>query len=183
MHTIRLHDFLAFLNQLSPQDFKENHVDSFVTGKALVRDDLKSFVHFRKDNYGRNLIAQNNSYELICLTWLPNQMTPIHDHCGQRCWMFIQSGHLAFKTFKPPLTDFSPLIAYGSGEVLTSPSSAYIDDGIGVHAISNLGDEPAVSIHLYAGPIPKCRVYNEKESRFEIKELGFFTRFGKQVGC
>ena len=51
----------------------------------------------------------------------------------------------------------------------------YIDDGKGIHSIANASKKPAVSLHLYAGPVSRCRIYNEKVGLFEWVELSYFT--------
>ena len=57
----------------------------------------------------------------------------------------------------------------------------YIDDGLGVHSIANASKMPAVSVHLYAGPIPRCRTYNEATRVFDWVELSYFTIHGEEV--
>src|ERR1700733_2252712 len=52
------------------------------------------------------------------------------------------------------------------GRNLVARESIYLEDDIGIHSISNLSSKPAVSLHLYLGPIRQCRVYDEATSQF-----------------
>lgn len=173
-----LKDFLLFLNHQTKEKFQNGVVDHFLTTKYIASAELKNFSHFRGDTYGRNLIAKNDFYELILLTWLPKQRTPIHDHGGQRCWMYIQEGELSFKNYAP-LRESNELIPTSSAEMHHEGNSVYIDDGIGVHSICNNSIKPAASLHLYAGPVPRCRIYNESKQHFEWVNLDYHSRFGE----
>jgi len=183
MQQTSLADFLAFLNKQKEADFKGNAVDRYFSEHSLDQEEFVPYIFFREDNYGRNLVSKNSFYELLVLTWLPAQRTPIHDHAGQRCWMMIQSGKLNFKNYKTPHVSPSEpceLMPKGAVEIRHGGESVYIDDGIGIHSITNSATKPAISVHLYAGLIPKCRVYNEKNRCFEWVQLFYFTQYGEQ---
>lgn len=167
--------FLDFLISLRDSDFKSERVNLFLKNKRFEEDTFLPFIHFRDDTYGRNLVYKNRFFELSVLTWLPEHRTPIHDHAGQRCWMFIDSGELTVKNFAFPRTDEFQLKPLGPVEVLEAGERVYVDDSLSLHSITNASSRPAVSVHLYAGPIESCRVYNEATRRLEKKELSYLT--------
>ncbi len=175
MEKASLPDFLTFLNAQKGSDFKGCAVDSYLQRYCFTQNDFLPFIYFREETYGRNLVYRTELYELLVLTWLPQQRTPIHDHGGQRCWMMVQSGKLFFKNFKPPHADGGPLEVLGPCETHVAGEAVYIDDGIGTHSIANASNQPAVSVHLYAAPIPRCRIYDETRRRFEWTDLQYFT--------
>lgn len=175
MANVSVSDFLKFLTALRARDFKSKKVDLFLKNQTFLEDTFLPFIHFRDDTYGRNLVFRNEFFELAVLTWLPGHRTPIHDHASQRCWMMIESGELTLKNYEPPSSNTSPLIALGRAERRKSGDQIYIDDDMAVHAITNSSTKPAVSIHLYAGPIPECRIFNEVSKRFETKRLSYLT--------
>lgn len=174
-----LPDFIDFLNLQKAEDFKSDRMDKFFRDCTLNNEDFLPFIYFREETYGRNLVYKTDFYELLVLTWLPQQRTPIHDHAGQRCWMTVSMGELAFKNFEPQGLDGCKcdLKAMGGVEVGKCGTNTYIDDGIAVHSIANASRCPAVSVHLYAAPVPTCKVYNEKQKRFEDVDLKYFTVF------
>ncbi|MFM8270480.1 MAG: cysteine dioxygenase [Pseudomonadota bacterium] len=175
MNLISASDFLDFLTALRAKDFKSDKVDLFLKTRSFLEDTFLPFIHFRDDTYGRNLVYRNEFFELAVLTWLPGHRTPIHDHANQRCWMMVESGELVFKNYESPTSDSSKLRALGPAETIKSGNQVYIDDGLGIHSITNASPKPAVSLHLYAGPIDSCKIYNEATKRFERKVLSYLT--------
>ena len=169
-----LSDLVGLLNATSAKDFGGGGIDSALDKVALDCDELAPFIFFREETYGRNLIARTKEFELLVLTWLPGQRTPIHNHDGQRCWMWMNSGTLTFKNYKP-ISLQGELVPTGSVETHSVGDLVYIDDGKGIHSIANASKKPAVSLHLYAGPVSRCRIYNEKIGHFEWVELSYFT--------
>lgn len=179
MNPVKLQDFLQFLDSQSPRDFKGDATSRFLTDRPFARDAFAPFTIFRDDKYGRNLVSKNENYELIVLTWLPKQRTPIHDHGSSRCWMWLMQGSLAVRNYDYPCETKRGLNCQGSVETLTTGKLVYIDDDLGVHSLANASNEPAVSVHLYAGPIPRCQIYNEAERRMNWVDLCYFTEGGR----
>ena len=175
MNKIGVSELLDFLIPLKASDFKSDKVDLFLKTHAFGEDTFLPFIHFRDDTYGRNLVYRNPFFELAVLTWLPGHRTPIHDHANQRCWMMIESGELIFKNYETPSSAGSKLRAISEAQKSRAGTQLYIDDDIGIHAITNASQKPAVSVHLYAGPISQCRIYNELTKRFEMKTLSYLT--------
>lgn len=181
MRNISLKNYLGFLNSQSEDNFRQGRADAFLKENVIAEDDLAPYIFFREECYGRNLIAKSNRYELLVLSWLAGQRAPIHDHYGQRCWMWIFSGELAFRNYATPEADDDRLVPMGEVEIRTAPSQVYIDDSIAVHSIANGSKRPALSLHLYAGPVPKCRIYNERTKHFETVSLAYFTAMANPV--
>lgn len=183
MKAIPLQEMLAFLRAQRREDFKSGAVDGFLTSHAVEPETLAPFTYFREDTYARNLIARTDHFELLVIAWLPKHRTPIHDHGGQRCWMWIDTGELTFANYdnaprSHPDGPFA-LVRQGPCETLAAGKSVYIDDDRAIHSIANASKRPAISLHLYAGPVGKCRIYDECTKRFEWKALEYHTVPGK----
>ncbi len=176
---VGLPGFIDFLNTQSAKDFKSDRIDRYLNDNCLNNDDFLPFIYFREETYGRNLVYRTELFELLVLTWLPQQRTPIHDHAGQRCWVTVSMGELAFKNYEPMGLDGSrfDLKPMGCVEIGKCGTNSYIDDEIAVHSIANASRSPAVSIHLYAAPVASCQIYSEKNKRFENVDLKYFTVF------
>jgi cysteine dioxygenase len=170
-----LPNLVEFLCAQSVADFRGDAVDRYLTRNKFDQDDFVPFIYFREDTYGRNLVYKNSEFELLVLTWLPKQRTPIHDHAGQRCWMHLLQGRLCFRNYQPIVNAKGDLVPAGPLEFHETGEAVYVDDGIGTHSIANASEKPAISMHLYAGPIPKCRIYHEAKKQFEWVELDYFT--------
>lgn len=178
-----LKEFLDFLNQQTERTFKTDIVDKYLSTHKIEHEDFLPYTFFREETYGRNLIAKTDFYELLVLTWLPEQRTAIHDHAGQRCWVLMELGSLTFKNYEPvgPIVEGKKyqLKPMGRAETLKAGvQPVYIDDGLAIHSIANASRKPAISVHLYAGPVPTCMVYNEALKTFERSDLEYFTFSG-----
>jgi len=167
--------FLGFLRTCTPEDFRGSRVEEYLRGHPISAPDFAPFHFFRDDCYGRNLVVRNECFELLVLTWLPKQRTPIHDHASQRCWMMITQGKLAMRNYAPYIDGAHEVTPLGGAQTHSAGEAVYIDDMIAMHSIANASSEPAVSIHLYAGPVPRCRIYDEAARDFAWKELCYFT--------
>lgn len=179
MKRASLDQFLEFLDVQDPASLRGDSVDRYLGTHKLNPDDFLNFVFFREDRYARNLIQRTKHWELLVLTWLPGQCTPIHDHDGNRCWVTVHTGALTIKSYDC-LTDEKKLSrALGPAETVSKGGKIYADDGRGVHSIANASKKPAVSLHLYAGPIDRCRIYDEKTKKFVWKNLTYFTQNGR----
>ena len=174
LKTIQVKDLVDFLGHLSGPAFRGPAVDTFLEEHRVDLDDLLRYVRFRNDLYARNLIHQTDLYELVTVAWLPGQKAAIHDHAGQRCWMTVENGELTIQDYEPVFTLDAQPIPRGKPLVLKTGGSVYIDDRLGLHSIENLGKLPAVSLHVYAGPIRSCLVYNESLGTFMPAEVVSF---------
>jgi cysteine dioxygenase len=183
MKSIPLEEMLAFLRGQSHEDFRRGVVDEFLETHAVNSASLAPFTYFREDTYARNLIARTERFELLVIAWLPRHRTPIHDHGGQRCWMWVDTGELTFSNYENAPANRREgqfhLVRQGPCQTLAAGSQVYIDDGIGIHAIANASKKPAISLHLYAGPVSQCRIYDEQTKRFEWKTLEYHTVPGR----
>jgi mannose-6-phosphate isomerase-like protein (cupin superfamily) len=107
----------------------------------------------RYDEEGRwyTRLRVADDHEVWLLSWLPGQGTGIHDHGGSAGAFLVASGSLREHTFD----------AYGA-ETVRDLSIGDIRpfDARHVHEVHNIGDEPAVSLHVYG---PALRVMNRYE--------------------
>lgn len=150
----------------------------------LKPENWTKFVHFDKFKYTRNLIAngKDSRFGLMILAWGPGQQSPIHNHNGSHCIMRILQGTLTEKLYTRSLDEaamesdvsFSETISPDESEFyektreteLKSGQTAYIHDKIGWHRVSNSSTEhSAVSLHLYAPPIERCKTYCDVEGK------------------
>ena len=174
-------EFLRFLDEQDPASIRQGSIDTYLASHQVDPDDLLSFVFFCENTFARNLVHRAKHCELLMLTWLPGNRTSIHDHGGQRCWISLHTGELNFKTYSP-IADAGTLPPQtGATDGQTGDELIYIDDTVGIHSIANLSRKPAISMHLYAGPMHRCRVYDERAKRFIWKEQSYFTQNGRQA--
>ncbi len=175
MGIIRVGDFIQELACWGPQDFDRCEATHPFYNRCIEKEGLEPHFRFRNECYARNLVYRNELYELILITWMPGQRTPIHDHGGGRCWVQILAGELCFKNYEMPKDLEAPFLpkALGGAELYGIGCTDYIDDGIALHTIANVGNEKAASLHLYSRPIERCRKYDERSRQLLWSELTY----------
>ena len=124
------------------------------------------------DCYTRNCVADTENFELILLCWEPEQMTPIHDHGGEECWVTVIQG--AFKETIYRLDDHDEPEELKSSIYETNEVS-YMIDFMGFHSLKNVSGTRSMSLHLYAKPIRNCNMYDEESEELVNKELDYTT--------
>ncbi len=156
---------------------KGTGVAALLGSYAKEHSDWREFQVWSDERYTRNLVHRCGAYELLLLCWEPGQVSPIHDHAGQHCWMAVLEGSLEEVHFS---AGEEGLVA-GRSAVLSRGEVAFIQDEIAWHLIRPVGEQRGVSLHLYANPIDSCRIFNESCGTPSKIEMGYHSVRGK--GC
>lgn len=138
----------------------------------LSSRDFESCCSWSSESYTRNCVVETEDFELILLCWQPGQVTPIHDHGGEECWVKIIEGEFKETVYKED--DVGQLKAvkttYSKPEDIT-----YMVDFMGFHSLENLSDKRSLSLHLYAKPIRSCQVLDQETGELVNKDLTYDT--------
>ncbi len=138
---------------------------------SITEDSLKHFATWLDEGYTRNCLMRNNDYEIILLCWDKGAKTAIHGHGGENCWVYQVSGtveEIRYTQSKDKLEE--------SERLVISPSQiSFMHDRMGYHAIQNISNAKAMTLHIYASPIDRCKVYNDEKDCFEMKTMSYDT--------
>lgn len=115
---------------------------------GLHRGLLDPHVAHSKRGYTRVLLAEDACWNLLLLGWLPGQSTPIHGHGRSAGLARILSGHLLDVRFQLRNGVLSPVRARRA-----VPADLLVEEREAIHRVSNCGEEPALSLHLYSPPL------------------------------
>jgi cysteine dioxygenase len=133
---------------------------------------FKEVCSWSNDSYTRNCLACTDEFELILICWEKGQITPIHDHGGEECWVKIIDGSIKETIYEPsdqnlpkPIRTLFPK----TGDV------TYMVDFMGCHRLENKTDGRAMTLHLYAKPINSCNIFDEDCSEFISKDMSYDT--------
>jgi cysteine dioxygenase len=66
----------------------------------IDRCDVEDFCVFNPLCYARNPVASSEHYELLCICWLPDQSSLIHDHTGSACGVRVVVGEMTETIFE-----------------------------------------------------------------------------------
>ena len=121
----------------------------------------EQFSEQRSDRYTRNVVAVDERFVALCLTWDAGQASKIHDHAGSSCFVKLLSGDLEEQKYAPRWLD-GTWRELGGPEAVATGQATYMDDSRGLHRISNPSAEvPAVSLHIYAPGFEECGIYDD----------------------
>lgn len=151
-----LSSFVEYLDQLT------NRAEIWDLESQLHRltigvDDVADYVHFGK-TYRRNLIAEGELYELLCICWRSGQRSPIHNHARSTCGVRVLRGTATETTFVP--TPCGQIKATGSAELSVGQITSSADEQM--HQVSNLEGEgeDLVTLHIYSPPLRKMDTFS-----------------------
>jgi cysteine dioxygenase len=169
-----LHDLVLSLDAAlrEPEPAGGKNVAGLLARYAQAHDDWRDYVHFREECYARNLVSASELFELLVICWQPGQVSPIHDHQGQRCWMGVLEGGMRETQFHT--AGLGPL-RVGRTSVLQPGQVAFIRDEIALHEIAPAGEAAGVTLHLYSRPIRECRIFDRQSGQVSIRGLAYHS--------
>jgi len=125
--------------------------------RGLVRDHGPSFHSRAKfcdgDEYHRELVHAAPGYELWLLSWLPGQVTPIHDHGDAITVTTVLSGTVLEERFELA----GDLEARASWATLREIGDIDPIDPARIHRVRPIGS--AVTLHLYVPTYTDGQIY------------------------
>lgn len=147
-------------------------VDERLEGWRAPLDRLLGFLPLPRRGYARTLLHRCDAFELLVLTWAAGSRSPIHDHAAQDCWLVPLAGLLELDDYaigdeRGATAELVPLRhrRVGAGAL------DHRDEHEAVHAVTAVTD--AVSLHLYARPIDRCRVFDRRRKSWAWHTLGY----------
>lgn len=167
-----LKNFIEQLKQFSKHDFPAQETTAFFKEYNSLKTELDPYLFFKDEFYTRNLIYYSPEFELLALCWMPGQKAPAHGHEGEKCWFKVELGSLKIINYD---NNFDELIKLDD----VKADQGYVDGPAYIHAVENLYDKPAISLHLYARPFHECDVYIENEKH--RKKIDYYSKYGKIV--
>jgi cysteine dioxygenase len=159
-------------------------VRRFLQETPVDADSLAPYLTWDRQHYTRNLIDRTPLYELMAICWEVGQMSSVHNHRDQNCWMAVPIGRLQVENFHLVHQD----IAQGSSRLeplntieMNIAHPCAVDPSDPVHRVINPREfgERAVSLHVYSRPFDTCVVYSPEQGTCGEIKLHFTTEYGK----
>lgn len=150
------------------------HREPMSYGRILARyaeptPDLVPYLRWNSKHYTRTCINRNDDFELLVICYEPGQSTSIHDYDSQTAWIHPIVGELVEERYALTGTGGVQLteekrLRPGIDDVLTS--------GMAIHRFINFGPGRAITLNLYARPMSKWRVYDERTGSSDLRIAG-----------
>jgi hypothetical protein len=139
-----------------------NNENELITIKDIINkyngNDWKNYVIISDDldkNYIKNLVYENNNYELFIISWMINKESTIHDHAANGCIFKILNGKIIEERYDKDTLDIIKTNIYNIGDI------SYINNNMNLlHKIINNNYNISVSLHIYSPPRYKINTFN-----------------------
>lgn len=184
MKKIKIENLIESLCEISDEEFTCENVYEFLGSNPVDVDSISKYFHWSDKFYTRNLIYKDERFELMALCWERGQVSPIHNHANQKCWMSVPFGKLRGQNFSILEIDkqkkFCKLTETDAFD-LSEALAAKVELEQPIHQILNLPEfeSRAVSLHIYSKPFDKCLSYCRETDKFSEVPLFYTSIDGK----
>lgn len=182
---VSIQNFVAELRRFPQRSFEgTGELLAFLQQTSVAPETLQPYLTWDRQHYTRNLIDKTPLYELIAICWEVGQVSSVHNHRDQNCWMSVPIGKLLVENFHLVSQDVdngkSQLTPTDTVEMNPACPCA-VDPADPVHRVVNPKHfgERAVSLHIYSRPFDTCVVYSPEHGTCGVIKLHYSTMFGK----
>ena len=180
--------FVAALRQFPESAFTEvSSILEFLQSAPVAPDTLSPYLVWDPQHYTRNLIDKTPLYELIAICWEVGQVSSVHNHRDQNCWMAVPVGRLKVENYRLLAQELErgkcQLEAADTVEMDINHPCA-VDPKEPVHRVLNPREfnARAVSLHVYSHPFDTCIVYSPEQGTCGEIKLHYTSEYGRRAG-
>ena len=116
MELMTIDQWVKQLCTIPEKEFTIPRVCDFTVRKAIDPETLTPYLFYAKSHYTRNLIHKCELFEVLAICWDIGQVSRIHNHRDQNCWMVTPIGRLRVQNFRVENRD----AAHGSCKLIPS---------------------------------------------------------------
>ena len=184
MKTVKIHNLIEGLCEIPDAEFQCDTVYQFLAENPVDVETIEKYFHWSKKFYTRNLIFKNERFEIMAICWDRGQVSKIHNHADQMCWMTVPIGKLRGQNFRAVEIDESKgfcKLEETDNFDLSDCLAAKVELEQPIHQILNLPEfeSRAVSLHIYSKPFDKCLCYCRETDRISEVKLNYTSIEGK----
>ncbi|MFN6963232.1 MAG: cysteine dioxygenase [Pyrinomonadaceae bacterium] len=184
MKSVPIKNLIAGLREIPEADFTCDNVYGYLASHPVEVDSITRYIHWSDRFYTRNLVYKDTRFELLAICWERGQVSRVHNHADQKCWMTVPVGRLRGQNFAVEEIDesrgYCKLVETDAFE-LSECLAAKVELEQPIHQILNLPefDERAVSIHIYSKPFDTCLSYCRDTDTFKEVKLCYTSIDGR----
>jgi cysteine dioxygenase len=133
-----------------------------LAGLTVGRDSVADYLLFNDLAYQRVLIHGTPHYEALILGWKSGQRSPIHDHRGSACAIYLIEGVATETIFVPsPCGRLVPARSRSAGS-----GTIWVSHDANVHQMANLGPpgRDLITLHIYSPPLTSSHTYSIEDT-------------------
>ena len=184
MRRVNIDQLVRGLREMPDETFVCEPVYEYLNSHPVDTNSIQKYLHWSPKFYTRNLIYKDERFEMMAICWERGQVSRVHNHSEQRCWMTVPTGRLKGQNFAVEEIDesrgFCKLRETDTFE-LAECLAASVDLEEPIHQILNLAeyDQRSVSIHIYSKPFDRCISYCRDTDTFKEVTLCYTSIDGK----
>ena len=184
MQSVSVQNLIDGLREIPDPEFVCQNVYDYLSAHPVEVDSIQRFFHWSENFYTRNLIYKDARFEMMAICWERGQVSRVHNHSEQRCWMTVPVGRLRGQNFAVADIDetrgYCKLVETDTFD-LSDCLAAKVELEQPVHQILNLPEfgERAVSVHIYSKPYDRCLSYCRDTDTFKEVPLFYTSIDGK----
>jgi cysteine dioxygenase len=184
MEILAIDEWVNRVKAIPQKDFTIQRVHDFASHHGIEPESVKPYLFYAKSHYTRNLIYKCELFEVMSICWESGQVSRIHNHRDQNCWMVTPIGRLRVQNFRVENRDG----ARGTCKLVPTDSydmdaehPAVVQPEEPVHQVLNLPEfgQRATSIHVYSRPYSSCEVYLMDRGTYSDVPLHYSSEYGK----
>ena len=181
---MEIREWVEKLAAIPAKEFALSRVNDFVHSFQIQPETLAPYLFYCRTHYTRNLIFKCDLFEVIAICWEVGQVSRIHNHRGQNCWMAVPIGRLRVQNFRVDERN----AARGTCRLVPSDFYDMDPDHPGtvqpeepVHQVLNLPEfgQRATTIHIYSKPSSSCEVYSLDKGTYMDVQLYYSSEYGQ----
>jgi cysteine dioxygenase len=179
-----IEDFVSRLRCLKEEDFVNvPFLRQLLRQNPVDPQSIERYLLWDRRHYTRNLIDKTPLYELMAVCWEVGQISNIHDHKQQNCWMAVPVGRLMVQNYRVLAQD----LAAGTCDLaptdlieMNGANPCAVDPAHPVHRVYNPAEfgQRAVSLHVYSRPYDSCVVYSDEMQKCGEIKLSYTSEYG-----
>ena len=184
MSAVHIQDFVAKLRCCNEADFVNvTRIHQLLRQHPIDPESIEKYLVWDSQHYTRNLIDKTPLFEVMAICWDVGQVSAIHNHKDQNCWMAVPIGKLLVQNYrvlqqdlKAGTCDLAP-----SDLIEMNPSNpCAVDPKNPVHKVYNPREfgQRAVSVHVYSRPYDSCVVYSDEQHKCGEIPLTYTSEYG-----
>jgi cysteine dioxygenase len=182
---VPIQNFVSELRKFPEPAFsRTDQIMKFLESTPVAPDTLTAYLTWDRQHYTRNLIDKTPLYELIAICWEVGQVSSVHNHRDQNCWMAVPIGRLLVENYRVIFQKLEEgTCSLETAEILEMNAShpCAVNPLEPVHRVYNPREfnQKAVSLHVYSRPFDTCVVYSPEQGTCGEIKLHYNTEYGK----
>ncbi len=184
MQHIPVSQLIEGLQAIPDERFVCDTVYDYLGSNPVDVASIEKYFFWSQNFYTRNLIYKDARFEMMAICWERGQVSRVHNHDGQRCWMTVPVGRLRGQNFAVAEMDEASgycRLRETSAFELSDCLAAKVELEEPIHQVLNLSEygDRAVSIHIYSKPYDRCLSYCRETNSYKEVRLFYTSVDGK----